>query len=84
MAVPHSHNRKYTECSFVKAHASFIDFKVGVSEDVQTLKRSYLMTYTCNPLINRKIISNVCLIKNSIFRLLGAKVYILIMKEQQL
>ena len=26
-----SHNRKYTECSIVKARASFIDFKVGVS-----------------------------------------------------
>ena len=26
-----SHNRKYTECSIVKAHASFINFKVGVS-----------------------------------------------------
>jgi len=25
-----SHNRKYTECSIVKARASFIDFKVGV------------------------------------------------------
>jgi len=26
-----SHDRKYTECSIIKAHASFIDFKVGVS-----------------------------------------------------
>ena len=26
-----SHNRKYTECSIVKAHASFINFKVGWS-----------------------------------------------------
>jgi len=26
-----SHNRKYKECLIVKAHTSFIDFKVGVS-----------------------------------------------------
>jgi len=26
-----SHNRKYMECSIVKARASFINFKVGVS-----------------------------------------------------
>jgi len=26
-----SHNRKYTEYSIVKAHASFIDFKAGMS-----------------------------------------------------
>ena len=43
---------------------------------MQTLKRSYLMAYTYNPLTNRKITSNVCLIKNSIFRLLGTKVYL--------